>query len=405
MEDAMNIIKKYWNSVYLYILPLIPGICTMSGIFWTILKYLGYYPEISWIFIFLFDGSHILYMAIAFYIIHRNKQDPHFLPNHLFQTKCYILTILLIQYISILNLFPSPYLWECTVLFMLVSAFFFDTKFQIINSSLYTFLLVLFYVRNPAAFLSKTSPVPGEIFSYQIIIYLITTLLIILITHLVENFLIQEQEDIMENSRLLKKQLDYYTHVDLMDRELRKFRHDIKNHFFAMNELLRQEKIPDLIQYFNDLQESFTTQDRQLYLSGNPVTDAILNHELNHRCSDTVQISVSGRLADLDTLSSMDICTIFSNLLTNAINAVNQCRYTTTPRLEIQFSQGNEYFSITVRNDSDQPLPAGIQQKISTNRNHGYGIKKIQEITEKYHGFFEQKQEDHMVISTILLPI
>lgn len=396
----MNIIKKYWESVYLFILPLLPGTCILAGVFWTIFKFLGYYPELSWGYFLAFDFSQIIYMAIALFIIHKNKRDGLFITRHLTQIKGYILIILLIQYQFILNLFPSSHMWECTILFLLVSMFFFDTKMQMINSIACIFLLVLSYVRYPEKFLPENNPYFIETISFQIVVLVTSTLLLILISYLVERFLIQEQENREENANLLRHQLDYYQQMDLMDQELRKFRHDIKNHFFCMEELLRQGKEKELTHYFEDLQDSFVSE--HLYFSGNSVTDAILNHELHHHCRDTVQISVSGTLTELETISSMDLCTIFSNMLTNAIAAVNQCEKKPAPRLEIQFQKGTRFFSITIRNQSSKSLPETISSK---SRDHGHGLQKIRRVTEKYHGFFEQTQKNDLVTTTVYLPL
>ncbi len=43
----MNIIKKYWASVYIYILLLIPTLCICAGAFWTIFKLMGHYATLS----------------------------------------------------------------------------------------------------------------------------------------------------------------------------------------------------------------------------------------------------------------------------------------------------------------------------------------------------------------------
>lgn len=45
------------------------------------------------------------------------------------------------------------------------------------------------------------------------------------------------------------------------------------------------------------------------------------------------------------------------------------------------------------------------QTKPSSDRNHGHGIHKIQEICEKYDGTFEQKTQNNLVTTTVYLPI
>ena len=108
----MNVIKKYWESVYRYILILIPALCMCAGSYWTACKFLGFYANLSWIQIILFDVSHMIYMSVGVYFIYRNKKEPTYISAHLRFIKAFIVILLFIQYNAIMYLFPS-YLLMC----------------------------------------------------------------------------------------------------------------------------------------------------------------------------------------------------------------------------------------------------------------------------------------------------
>ncbi len=398
----MNILKKYWNSAYSIILLIIPALCMCAGAFWSICKSLGYYPEIPWIAIVIFDLSQILYMSISLFIIFKSKKDTHYVSDHLFQIKCYIMALVIIQYSFILLLFPSPHTWECTILFLFITTFFFDTKLQLLNSAFCTLALIFSYLMRPDDFLPGRTEAHIQTLSFQIVIYALTVFTLIVIVRLAEMFLIRAQENRARNARLLEQQLDYYKQLDLMDKELRKFRHDIHNHFLCMDALLKQENNTELIRYFKDLQDAFGAQ-KQLYYTGNTVTDAILNYELNHHCNAPVHITIDGILPDIHNVSSMDICTVFSNMLTNAIHTVNLCTADSCPELTIRFQHGKHYFSITVSNSKQAIAFEKPIERIS--RNHGHGLNIIKETIEKYNGSFEQTQDHHLVTTTVILPL
>ncbi len=399
----MNILKKYWNSAYLIVLPLIPALCMCAGCFWTICKSMGYYPEVSWLSVLLFDCSQIIYMGISLFIVFQNKRNPLYIANHLFQIKCYIMALITIQYSFILFLFPASYTWECTILFLLLTVFFFDTKLQIVNSVFCTVSLTISYILRPDVFLPGTTSQHFQILSFQIVIYSLTVVVLTVIVHLAESFLILAQDNRDKNSRLLQKQLEYYKHLDLMDQELRKFRHDINNHFICIDALLEKNDNKALLQYLRDMQQSYRSTEC-LYYTGNPVTDAILNYELHHHCKTCVNVTIYGALPRIETVSSMDLCTAFSNMLTNALHAVNACDKVDKPSLAVKMQHGKHYFSITITNDSDQPLPI-TQNTHGKNRNHGHGLHIITEVVEKYNGSFEQTEENHVVTTTLILPI
>lgn len=399
----MNIIKKYWESVYRYILILIPGLCMCAGSYWTICKFLGAYPDLPWVQIILFDLSHILYMSVGIYFIYRNQKEPTYISEHLPFIKAFIVTLLFIQYNAILYLFPSYYVWECTFIFLSIIAFLFDSKLMAFNIVTYAVFLLLAHIMYPENYLLLQDHVPTEVIAYRIIMYIITSACIMLVEIFAERFLGQATKSNEENRLLIEKQLKYYQDMELMDTELRKFRHDIKNHFICMEWLFNTGKTDELQKYFQDLEESFSFR-QQLTFSGNDIIDAILHHDLRHYCTDKINVSVHGSLPTLHTVSAMDLCTLFSNMLSNAIASASQCeKESTTPEITIRFAGGKSYFSIEM---SNSVLRQSLSLKRRTSdRNHGHGMQKIKDVIEKYDGRHEIKPEDDRITIIVYLPI
>lgn len=402
----MDIIKKYWDSIYQYILLLIPFLCICAGVFWTICKILGQYPDISWIKIVLFDFSQLIYLVIAIYLIFQNKKEPTYIINHLIYIKLYIGIALLIQYNFILHLFPSDHVWECTFLFFAVIVFFFDSKMMAMNIISYVCSLVIATLLKPKIFLPLDKANYKEIIAFRIVILLLTSFSIMIIVFFVERFLFQAQTSQKENIELLEKQLEHYQNIDLLDMELRKFRHDIRNHFLCMEHLFQNGRIEEFNVYFQDLKQSFAFQEK-FYFSGNHIIDAILNNDLSRHCSGNVMVTVYGSLPEIHSISSMDLCTLFSNILSNAITSVNKCDSSMNPELTIHFQNGSRYFFIGVSNSicENDVIKVNPQKKKPSNRNHGFGLNKIKEIVEKYNGTFEQKSDNQMITTEVYLPL
>ena len=136
------------------------------------------------------------------------------------------------------------------------------------------------------------------------------------------------------------------------------------------------------------------------YFSGNEIIDAILNHDVPHYCAKGVKVAVCGTLPKIDTVSAIDMCTLFSNLLSNAIKAANQCIGVQESQIHIQFSGGKKYFSIVISNSILS------QNSIQTKgKNHGFGVRKIRSVLEKYNGTYEMNIEENTLIMKIYLPI
>ncbi|MBD5106240.1 MAG: sensor histidine kinase [Lachnospiraceae bacterium] len=402
----MNILKKYWDSVHIYILLLIPGTCICAGIFGTVFKLLGYYPLLSWTSIGLFDFSQFIYLGISIYIILRNRKDSSYISNHMTHIKCYISIALFIQYIFILSLFPSDYVWEYTFLFFTVSIFFFDSKLMIFHIICYTAFLLIAQILNPDGFLPLDKPNYIEIIVFRLLILSLTILFILLIVYFADRFIIRALANEEENLHLLEKQVEYYKNTELMDIELRKFRHDIKNHFICMEQLFKDENMEELNTYFKDLENSFSIQEK-IYFSGNHIIDAILNYDLSRYCSEAVKVTIFGTLAEIQTVSSMDLCTLFSNILSNAIAATNECNADSKPELTIQFQSGTRYFSIEISNSisKNEQIKFYKKMKYNKDKNHRLGLNKIKEVTQKYNGSFEQYIKGQTLITSIYLPL
>lgn len=403
----MNIIRKYWNSVYVYVLLLMPGFCACAGINWTVCKAIGLYGNLSWLEIILFDSTQLFYFTVAIYFICRNRRNSSYIPEHLGYVKAYITVALFIQYNFIMYLFASVYVWECTFLFFAILAFLFDTKLMLINIIAYGASLLFAHIARPERFLPLNEPNIMEIISYRILIYILTSMCILIIVYFVERFLMQAQESDEENVRLLEKQLEYYKDMELLDTELRKFRHDINNHFICMESLLQNKKTVELQKYFEDLRDDFSP-GQKIFFSGNDIIDAILHYDLPHYCSKETEVKVYGRLPEIRTVSAMDLCTVFSNLLSNAIASANECTGTVKPHISIQFSGGDRYFSIVMSNSVwKKGRTEQSKAEKQSGRNHGYGIHKIKNVVKKYNGRAElavNEQETEISI-TLYLPI
>ena len=402
----MNIIKKYWDSVYIYVLLFIPCSCICAGCLWTGLKLSGLYADLSWIKLGCFDFSQLIYLMIGLFFIFKNRRDSSYIMNHLFYVKIYIVAALFIQYNFIIYLFPTTHVWSCTYIFFALIAFLFDFRLLAWTVAAYVIALLTAHILRPAQFLPLGAHNLREVIAFRLTVFTLTTILILIIVYFVERFLIQAQENDEENIRLMEKQLEYYRNTDLMDNDLRKFRHDIKNHFLCLEYFITTGNKEDLQKYYSDLKLDFPLQEK-IYHSGNDIIDSILHHDLSRYLDENVHISVYGEMPKLTTVSDMDLCTLFSNLLSNSIASANRCVTQSEAQLVIQFQTGKKYCSIAISNSihSDMELKH-IKKKIKRpDRNHGHGTYKIREVLDKYNGKLEQSNEDNLITLTAYLPL
>lgn len=133
---------------------------------------------------------------------------------------------------------------------------------------------------------------------------------------------IQYRQMVKAKDKLLVQQQQYYKALIEKDENTKKFRHDISNHIYCLSYLCKSKKYDELEKYLISMEN--TIQDLRLKVyTGNEVVNIIVNDLLERHKENHIQLLWTGMLPGSIKISSMDLCTIFSNLLINAIEAVN----------------------------------------------------------------------------------
>ncbi|MDO5096786.1 MAG: GHKL domain-containing protein [Peptostreptococcaceae bacterium] len=188
---------------------------------------------------------------------------------------------------------------------------------------------------------------------------------------------------------LLDQQNEYYDkQLEIMQdymQDISKVRHDIKNHLLAIESYKEQDKIEAFSRYLDSVK--IKVEGRQLYSqTGNSVIDSIVNYKLG-TLKDDVDLVVDIRVPSEISVSDFDITTILGNLLDNAIRAVEETKGDKKLSFAMQYRQGR--LLIEVSNSYEKLLQSKSEGYVTTKRNrrnHGFGLKNIQDTVRKYDG-------------------
>ncbi len=186
------------------------------------------------------------------------------------------------------------------------------------------------------------------------------------------------------NEKLLKSQEEYYTMLLEKEEETKKFRHDIQNHIYCMHTLLNNKDYDELGRYFKRMDSDLKNLKGGIH-TGNSLVNAIVN-SIKNKYSD-VKINWKGDIPINLCLSSMDLCTIFSNLISNAFEAACQAD---KKEVDVSIKVIETKLLIVVSNYTKEK-PDIIDGKIKSSKkekNHGYGIKNIKKCVENNEGDF-----------------
>ncbi len=211
----------------------------------------------------------------------------------------------------------------------------------------------------------------------------------------------KEHEQVAE---LLEKQLDnqaeYYQKINDIYTEFRSFRHDFKNHMICLRSLLADNDIEEALSYMNNIEEISYTEKKN-FDTGNIIADALLSDKSEKAKQTNAHIVFSGFIPTMG-ISNVDLCTIMSNAIDNAIEACEKDKTNKYKEIVINsdFKQG--YFFFKAENPIFEQVHINKNKTIDTtksNKNiHGFGIANILKVSEKYNGDTTLKVEGERFI-------
>lgn len=197
-------------------------------------------------------------------------------------------------------------------------------------------------------------------------------------------------------------QKNYY--LSLLEREAdtRRYRHDINNHLMCLRALV--DGNIEVQNYIDNLQEKLYVIKNKLYETGFELMNILLGNHLSE-IEKNVSISLVGKIMVKPDISDVDFCTIFSNLLSNAVEEVNRTSCT-NPYIKIEIKTGKVYLMITIRNSSTvliEDYEQNIMTKKHDQKNHGIGLRNVCETVCRNNGRFSLEGNGEEVSAKVIL--
>ena len=178
--------------------------------------------------------------------------------------------------------------------------------------------------------------------------------------------------------------------------------HDMKHLVTAMRHTGGTE-VGDVL---DEIERGLPQYERVLH-TGNAALDTIIMNKLVLCDAKDITLSCMTDGEKLNRLSSADIYALFGNLLDNAIEALQE-EPTEKRTISLQVFEKRGYLCIHVDNYCSDPpeLDNGIPKtRKKDKRYHGFGIKSIRYIAEKYGGNLAISAENRQFCVDILIPI
>lgn len=188
-------------------------------------------------------------------------------------------------------------------------------------------------------------------------------------------------------AKYLEEQKIHYEYLENRERLTKKFRHDIKNHLIIVNDLMHKQEYEKCKSYMQEIGERVDGFSYKISVN-NGIADAIVNKFYMEAKQKGIELQVKGHLPNPCYLSAFDLCTILSNLLSNAVEAEHEAEGS---MIHLQLRYTETEIMLAIENDYRQKLNQENGAFFTTKEdklNHGFGLENVKECVRKNHGHF-----------------
>ena len=189
-------------------------------------------------------------------------------------------------------------------------------------------------------------------------------------------------------------------------REIAKMSHDFKNQMRVIMIMLKDGKNDEARDYLSGIVESSVHKTTKY--TGISSIDTVLSEKKRVATEKNINIDFDVNLPSISGINSTDICTILLNLIDNAIEACLKVENEQDRNIKVILKNANSMVVIKVENSIFEtvtiPSSTSLLKTTKEQKNtHGFGLKIVNSVAEKYNGSLVVQQEDNRFTATVLL--
>jgi hypothetical protein len=169
--------------------------------------------------------------------------------------------------------------------------------------------------------------------------------------------------------------------------------HDLKHKLRYLEQRLPREELDSMRALIDSYESTYDT--------GLDVLDIVLNEKQMLCKAKGITLTVMGNGADLSFMNAMDVYSLFGNLMDNAIEAVELLEPPEKRQISLVLERRGEFVYISCMNYTESTVVLRQDGLPGTTKTrelgyHGYGLRSIRMIAEKYHGDIRIQAENGM---------
>ncbi|NLN03991.1 MAG: GHKL domain-containing protein [Clostridiaceae bacterium] len=206
---------------------------------------------------------------------------------------------------------------------------------------------------------------------------------------------------------LIEKENENYKQLGFSYDEMRKMRHDFKNHVVMIKSLIKNNEISLLKKYIEDFESEI--EEASMIYTKNPAIDAIINIKgLLAKENDIRYVVKTSNIIDTIYISPYNVCRILGNAIDNAIEACMRIKDETMEKfIFISFQKIENNIVILIENSADRVKKTFADQFESLKDNksmHGLGLSIIRDAVDELGGFMNVQFQNNVFTLHVVIP-
>ena len=197
------------------------------------------------------------------------------------------------------------------------------------------------------------------------------------------------------------KQQEMAEEIRMIQQQIGLLKHDMKNHTLVILSYLEENKTEEAKQYAGEILDKLNRMYTYVNV-GNSLLNYIINSKLSMAKEQGIEIKAEIENLSFSYMDSVDFSSLLNNMLDNAISGALDSE---GKKLEVDIASEKGFDVITVKNSIDGSVLKDNPEMATSKEEpgHGYGMKQMKAVTEKYEGNIDIYEKDGMFIVSVML--
>ena len=234
----------------------------------------------------------------------------------------------------------------------------------------------------------------GSIWTVISIFIGITADVLLLVTLLRQQRMQDMSIQLKEIEKAWEVEQNHYRDIEARREELTKIRHDMSEQFIVIQQLIHQGNNEKAEEMLNTLKEYVASTKEYIYCADS-VVNAIMSENENVCRQNNIRLIHHLEIMQPLKINPVVICSIFSNLMRNAITATKEVE--SGAYIEIRAAVKGDYLHIRIENSFSK------ENEKNKKKRKGYGLEILKTLTNKYNGQMETEIKDDKYITKIFV--